>query len=51
MKQIKKIDPEAGVIDLEILLVNSLKIKAAKVQEVADAFLINKEHISCGKTH
>ena len=35
-----------GEVDLEIMLVNSLKINASKVQEVIDGFLINKTYIS-----
>ena len=39
---------EAGMeeIDLEIMLVNSLKINAGKIQEIVDCFLIEKEYIS-----
>ena len=33
------IDTSLGEINLELLLVNSLKINATKVQEVTDAFL------------
>ena len=40
------IDEEIGDINLEILLVNSLKINAIKVQEVTDAFLEDKPYIS-----
>ena len=41
-------EPEVGGedIDLEILLVNSLKINAGKIQEIVDSFLIDKEYIS-----
>ena len=41
-------DPEVGGedIDLEVLLVNSLRINAEKVQEIVDSFLIEKEYIS-----
>ena len=46
VKQVKLIDPEAGNIDLEFLLVNSQKITVAKVQEVADAFMIEKDYIT-----
>ena len=46
IRKVKIIDPELGKIDLEILLINSLTINVGKVQEVTDAFLINKEYIS-----
>ena len=41
-------EPEVGgeEIDLEILLVNSLKINAGKIQEITDSFLTEKEYIS-----
>ena len=37
---------EVGKVDLEILLLNTLKITAIKVQEVTDKYLINKPYIS-----
>ena len=46
VKKVKSIDPEIGDKDLEIMLVNSLKIDARKVQEVPDVFLIDKKYIS-----
>ena len=46
MKAPKGIEEGAGEIDLEIMLVNSLKINAAKVQEIIDGFLIDKPYIS-----
>ena len=46
MRKIKSIDPDIGDINLEIILVNSLKIDAGKVQEVTDAFLIDTKYIS-----
>ena len=41
-------EPEVGgeEIDLEVLLVNSLKINAGKIQEITDGFLVEKEYIS-----
>ena len=41
-------EPEVGgeEIDLEVLLVNSLKINAEKIQEITDSFLVEKEYIS-----
>ena len=41
-----RITPEAGKIDLEFLLLNTLTITDLKVQEVSDKFLINKPYIS-----
>ena len=40
-------EPEVGgeEIDLEVLLVNSLKINAGKIQEITDSFLVEKEYI------
>ena len=46
VKEPRGIDEEIGYINLEILLVNSLKINAIKVQEVTDAFLEDKPYIS-----
>ena len=46
VKNPKGIDTEAGEVDLEVMLVNSLKINAGKVQEIIDSFLIEKDYIS-----
>ena len=46
IKDPKGIEEGIGEVDLEILLVNSLKINAGKMQEIIDSFLINKEYIS-----
>ena len=46
VRRVKDINEDLGEINLEILLVNSLKINAIKVQEVTDAFLVNKPYIS-----
>ena len=42
----KSISTEVGEIDLEVMLVNSLKINVSKVQEIIDGFLIEKDYIS-----
>ena len=44
-------EPEVGGedIDLEVLLVNSLKINAGKIQEITDSFLQDKDHISISR--
>ena len=41
-------DPEVGedMINVEILLINSLKISIGKLQEITDGFLVDKEYIS-----
>ena len=46
VKDPKEIEEGIGEVDLEIMLVNSLKINAGKVQEIIDSFLINKTYIS-----
>ena len=46
VKAPKDIEEGIGEIDLEIMLVNSLKINAAKIQEIIDGFLINKPYIN-----
>ena len=46
MRASRGIDSSIGEIDLELLLVNSLKINAGKVQEVIDEFLLGKTYIS-----
>ena len=38
VRRVKDINEDLGEINLEILLVNSLKINAIKVQVVTDAF-------------
>ena len=43
---IKEIPTEFGLIDLEILLINSLGITADKVQQVAESFMIGKKYVS-----
>ena len=41
-------DPDVGEeeMNLEILLINSLKINIGKIQEITDGFLVEKEYIS-----
>ena len=46
VKDPKEIEEGIGEVDLEIMLVNSLKINAGKVQEIIDSFLVNKTYIS-----
>ena len=46
VKSPKGIEEGIGEVDLEILLINSLKINAGKMQEIIDSFLVNKEYIS-----
>merc|ERR1711888_437504 len=46
VKSPKGMEEGIGEVDLEILLINSLKINAGKIQEIIDSFLINKEYIS-----
>ena len=43
-------EPEVGgeEMNLEILLINSLKINMGKLQEITDGFLIDKEYIRVG---
>ena len=43
---LNKIISEAGKIDVEVLLINSMKIIALKVQEVSDNYLRDKPYIS-----
>ena len=42
----KGIEAEIGEVDLEVMLVNSLKINAGKVQEIIDSFLLEKYYIN-----
>merc|ERR1711888_512769 len=46
VKTLKGIEEGIGEIDFEIMFVNSLKINAAKVQEIIDGFLIDKPCIN-----
>ena len=46
VKNPKGIEEGTGDVDLEIMLINSLKINAGKVQEIIDSFLINNTYIS-----
>ena len=43
---LNRIAPCAGKVDLEVLLLNTLKITALKVQEVTDNYLRDKPYIS-----
>ena len=46
VKAPKGLEEGIGEVDLEIMLVNSLKINASKIQEIIDGFLIDKTYIS-----
>ena len=50
-KKINRINPtktqqERKIVDLEFLLLNSLKITAEKVQEVTNKYLLNRKYKS-----